>query len=94
MRRVQREYARVPARGDADYDASDPVMVTEAVEQEAREQWINVMETRKIREKLRECYRASGVNHREECREFALAYKARIESPDYAKPDGEPVRWC
>lgn len=31
----------------------------------------------------------SGVNQLKECREYALAYKARIESPDYAMPESE-----
>ncbi|PVU96911.1 hypothetical protein BB559_002213 [Furculomyces boomerangus] len=49
-----------------------------------REQWIKLMETRILREKLEECYLREGVNHLENCRELALRYldefpKNRVE---------------
>ncbi|OMJ26822.1 NADH-ubiquinone oxidoreductase 12 kDa subunit, mitochondrial [Smittium culicis] len=49
-----------------------------------REQWIKLMETRIVREKLEECYLKEGVNHFDNCRELALRYldefpKTRIE---------------
>ncbi|OMH80948.1 NADH-ubiquinone oxidoreductase 12 kDa subunit, mitochondrial [Zancudomyces culisetae] len=39
-----------------------------------REQWIKLMETRILREKLEECYLREGVNHQENCRVLSLRY--------------------
>ncbi|PVU93974.1 hypothetical protein BB561_002905 [Smittium simulii] len=63
---------------------ADVQKITEKKDKIVREQWIKLMETRILREKLEECYQSEGVNHFVNCRELALRYldefpKNRIE---------------
>lgn len=43
-------------------------------EETIRETWVQVMETRIVREKLQKCHRVEGVNHYENCKELADRY--------------------
>eukprot|EP00281_Chroomonas_sp_CCMP1168_P016246 CAMPEP_0206217086 /NCGR_PEP_ID=MMETSP0047_2-20121206/3086_1 /ASSEMBLY_ACC=CAM_ASM_000192 /TAXON_ID=195065 /ORGANISM="Chroomonas mesostigmatica_cf, Strain CCMP1168" /LENGTH=106 /DNA_ID=CAMNT_0053639515 /DNA_START=8 /DNA_END=324 /DNA_ORIENTATION=+ len=50
-------------------------------EEQSRQTWVNIMTARDLRNDLRDCFRREGVNHRENCKEFALAYMAAINEP-------------
>ncbi|PVV00761.1 hypothetical protein BB560_004158 [Smittium megazygosporum] len=56
------------------YNYVDRQKIYEKRENVIREQWIKLMETRILREKLEECYETQGDNHIENCRELALRY--------------------
>ena len=42
---------------------NDPVAFFEAKEQRVRERFVNIAEAKILREKVRQCYYKSGVNH-------------------------------
>eukprot|EP00285_Hemiselmis_virescens_P015347 CAMPEP_0173389684 /NCGR_PEP_ID=MMETSP1356-20130122/13029_1 /TAXON_ID=77927 ORGANISM="Hemiselmis virescens, Strain PCC157" /NCGR_SAMPLE_ID=MMETSP1356 /ASSEMBLY_ACC=CAM_ASM_000847 /LENGTH=124 /DNA_ID=CAMNT_0014346911 /DNA_START=24 /DNA_END=398 /DNA_ORIENTATION=- len=68
----------IPNSGKKD----DPMTNFSRKEKENRQAWISIMRTRDIRHQLRECFRREGVNHVENCREFALAYIEAISQPN------------
>lgn len=44
-----------------------------------REQWIKVMEFRIVQEQLSKCQKTEGVNHYENCKDWADRYLALLE---------------
>lgn len=52
----------------------DPLVNINAREQRTKEAWIKIMSAREARNDLRECYRREGVNHLDNCSQFAKAY--------------------
>mmetsp|Transcript_14548 Transcript_14548/g.37156 ORF Transcript_14548/g.37156 Transcript_14548/m.37156 type:complete len:112 (-) Transcript_14548:9-344(-) len=68
---------KVPNSGDP----SDPMTTLSKREEENRAGWVKIMKARDIRNNLRDCFRREGVNHVENCREFALAYIQAIGEP-------------
>uniref|UniRef100_A0A6U4J2J9 NADH-ubiquinone oxidoreductase 12 kDa subunit n=1 Tax=Hemiselmis andersenii TaxID=464988 RepID=A0A6U4J2J9_HEMAN len=73
---------KIPNSGDP----SDPMTTFSKREEENRAGWVKIMKARDIRNQLRDCFRREGVNHVENCREFALAYIQAISEP--AHPGG------
>ncbi|KAL7747276.1 hypothetical protein RI367_007330 [Sorochytrium milnesiophthora] len=70
------QFARVPDL--AQLDKTDVPAILRARDQHVREEWVEVMETHIIRERLSACYRREGVNYRQNCRHLALAYMDRL----------------
>eukprot|EP00277_Geminigera_cryophila_P043327 CAMPEP_0173081664 /NCGR_PEP_ID=MMETSP1102-20130122/17447_1 /TAXON_ID=49646 /ORGANISM="Geminigera sp., Strain Caron Lab Isolate" /LENGTH=98 /DNA_ID=CAMNT_0013956367 /DNA_START=127 /DNA_END=423 /DNA_ORIENTATION=- len=66
-----------PATGAKD----DPLVNINAREQRTKEAWIKIMSAREARNDLRECYRREGVNHLDNCSQFAKAYLDAINAP-------------
>ncbi|EKX42379.1 hypothetical protein GUITHDRAFT_153600 [Guillardia theta CCMP2712] len=50
-------------------------------EKKAKDAWLKIMNARHLRHLLRECYRREGVNHKDNCKEFAQAYFEAIQQP-------------
>lgn len=74
------EYRKFPAEPPLDQvDRSDRAALRRAKAHKIREEWIQVMEARILRDKLRECYYAEGVNHYETCRHLADAYLTAVK---------------
>ncbi|KAI9221302.1 hypothetical protein BC828DRAFT_381369 [Blastocladiella britannica] len=62
-----------------DLDLNDPVAVLEARDQHLRAEWVEVLKTRIIREKLVRCYKREGVNHVDNCKHLVTAYVDRVK---------------
>jgi len=45
-----------------------------------REQWIQVMQARLLRDELSKCHKAEGVNSYENCKEFAERYMDSLKT--------------
>jgi hypothetical protein len=45
-----------------------------------REQWINVMQSRLLREELAKCHKTEGVNSYENCKEFVERYMDSLKT--------------
>ena len=52
----------------------DPLGNLNAMEGRTKEAWVKIMSAREARNDLRECYRREGVNHVDQCAQFAKAY--------------------
>ncbi|KAI9148521.1 mitochondrial respiratory chain complex I assembly [Blastocladiella emersonii ATCC 22665] len=72
-----RKWAKVASYKDV--DLNDPIAVIEARDQHLRQEWVEIMKTRIIREKLVRCYKREGVNHPENCKHLAEGYVARLK---------------
>uniref|UniRef100_A0A7R9XYP8 NADH dehydrogenase [ubiquinone] 1 beta subcomplex subunit 10 n=1 Tax=Prasinoderma coloniale TaxID=156133 RepID=A0A7R9XYP8_9VIRI len=51
----------------------------EYLEHLGREQYVNIGHAKNIQEKLKQCWLREGVNHFDNCRDLAHAYKAATE---------------
>ncbi|ORZ39655.1 hypothetical protein BCR44DRAFT_1412053 [Catenaria anguillulae PL171] len=60
-------------------DLNDPIAVLEARDQHLRQEWVEVMKTKIIREKLVRCYKREGVNHVDNCTHLVEAYVDRLK---------------
>merc|ERR1712178_85048 len=69
-----RDYDRVTAVGDAEYDHSNPLLRAKATEQRMRDVFVAVEVAKVAREKLRTCYRKETVNHTQNCAALVADY--------------------
>ncbi|PSC76562.1 NADH dehydrogenase [ubiquinone] 1 beta subcomplex subunit 10-B-like [Micractinium conductrix] len=85
-----------PAGYDPANKYADPVVYFKHREAKVAAEYVKVAEAKLIRKKLKQCYKESGVNYQQNCRELAQNYLAAIKGVGIyranAGPHEEP-RW-
>ena len=77
-------------------DYEDNVALKAAQDSIIREQWVQSMMARLVREEMGKCYRREGVNHLEKCghlRGMATHMTSRLQTPLSAAPGRMELRW-
>ncbi|KAL4458777.1 hypothetical protein ABPG75_013642 [Micractinium tetrahymenae] len=94
------EGVKVSTEEPAGYDPAnryaDPVAYLKHREAKVAQEYVKVAEAKLIRKQLKKCYKESGVNYQQNCRELAQSYLSAIKGVGIyranAGPHDEP-RW-
>ncbi|KAI3436098.1 hypothetical protein D9Q98_002156 [Chlorella vulgaris] len=85
-----------PAGYDPNNKYADPVLYYKHREAKVAAEYVKVAEAKLIRKELKKCYKESGVNYQQKCRDLAQEYLAAIKGTGVYRsnsgPHDEP-RW-
>lgn len=74
------QFPEEPSNYNPDDKYADPVALMRKRDSVMREKLIQVEKAKLLKEKVRQCYIKEGVNHHQECKEWAELYLASIKN--------------